>query len=423
MSDIKLFKFGGASIKDADAIRNVAAILKNYSGQKIILVVSALGKTTNALEKIVTAHVQKTGEARKLLTELKQQHIDILKQLIVDTAHPIYNQLENTFVEADWVLDDEPVDQYDYIYDQIVSIGELASTRLVSAYLNHVGVKTEWVDVRSVLLTDNTYREGKVNWEVTEMNINEQILPKLNGQFVLTQGFIGTTTENVTTTLGREGSDYTASILAYSLNTESVTIWKDVPGVLSGDPRYFKDVKKIDALTYHEAIEMTYFGATVIHPKTIKPLQNKNIPLYVRSFVKPTEKGTVIIDNLTNVTYPPILVIKKEQLLVSLSAPDFSFIAEDNMSLIFNLLAKHRIKMNMMQNAAISFSLCTDDPKERTDAFIKEMKDHFTVRTNGGLDLLTIRHYTDEIVNKLTEGKEILLEQKTRHTVQLVLRG
>lgn len=423
MSDIKLFKFGGASIKDADSIRNVANILKGYTGQKIILVVSALGKTTNALEKIVNAYVQKTGEARQLVNQLKQQHLDLMKLLIDDTSHPVFHQIENTFVEIDWVLDDEPLDKYDYIYDQIVSIGELASTRMVAAYFNHLNIKTEWLDVRSVLLTDNTYREGKVNWEVTEKNINAQLPQKLNDQFVLTQGFIGSTTENVTTTLGREGSDYTAAIFAYSLNAESVTIWKDVPGVLNGDPRYFKDVKKIDTLSYHEAIEMTYFGATVIHPKTIKPLQNKKIPLYVRSFIDSKQEGTKIIETNEHLSYPPILVIKKDQLLVSLSAADFSFIAEDNLSLIFNLLAKHHVKMNLMQNAAISFSLCTDNPKERTDAFLSDMKKHFTVLTNSGLDLLTIRHYTDEIVNQFTTGKEILLEQKTRHTVQLVLRG
>ncbi len=423
MSGIKIFKFGGASIKDADSIRNMAAILKGYTGQKIILVVSALGKTTNALEKIVNAYVQKNGEARRLLMQLKQQHLDLVKQLIDDASNPIFNQIENTFVEIDWILDDEPWEQYDYIYDQIVSIGELASTRIVAAYLNHLNIKTEWLDVRSILLTDNTYREGKVNWEITEKNINEQLPAKLNNRFVLTQGFIGGTKENVTTTLGREGSDYTAAIFAYSLNAESVTIWKDVPGVLNADPRYFKDVKKIDALTYHEAIEMTYFGATVIHPKTIKPLQNKKIPLYVRSFIDSTKEGTKIIDTIDNPSYPPILVLKKDQLLVSLSATDFSFIAEENLSLIFNLLAKHRVKVNMMQNAAISFSLCTDDPKERTESFIKEMKDHFTVLTNSGLDLLTIRHYTDEVVDKFTKGKEVLLEQKTRHTVQLVLRG
>lgn len=419
---IKVFKFGGASIKDAASIKNVAAILEDYKGQQIVLVVSALGKTTNALEEITNAYLHKTGKAPALLEALKHLHFQILKELFHETEHPVFDELNNTFVEIDWILEDEPDEKYDYLYDQIVSIGEMVATKMVSAYLNHKNISTQWLDVRDYIRTDNTYREGKVNWEATEKIIAEKIPPLLNNQFVLTQGFLGGTSENYTTTLGREGSDYTAAIFGYSLNAESVTIWKDVPGVLNADPRYFPDAKKIDDLSYHEAIEMTYYGATVIHPKTIKPLQNKKIPLYVRSFVSSDEKGTMISeDEAASELSMPVMVLKKDQILISMSAKDFSFIAEDNLSYIFSVLSKYGAKVNMMQNAAISFSVCADNNPGKMPSMIEELRESFHILSNENLTLLTIRHYDDPSIGKYTAGKKILLEQKSRQTVQLVL--
>ncbi|HUM46555.1 MAG TPA: aspartate kinase [Chitinophagales bacterium] len=420
---IKVFKFGGASIKDAAAIRNVAAILNTYKGEPIVIVVSALGKTTNALEAITNAYFHKTGNAHELLDKLRQQHFNILDELFPEKDHPVFDALNNTFVEIDWILEDEPFEKYDYIYDQVVSIGEMAATKMVSAYLNYRNIPTRWLDVRDCIRTDNTYREGKVDWQLTEKNISGKIPALLNNQFVLTQGFLGGTSENYTTTLGREGSDYTAAIFAYSLNAENVTIWKDVPGVLNADPRYFPEAKKIETLSYHEAIEMTYYGATVIHPKTIKPLQNKKIPLYVRSFVNPEVAGTIIEEVPTNNTgiqemETPVLVLKLNQILISMSAKDFSFIAEDNLSYIFGILSAHRVKMNLMQNAAISFSICADNT-ENIPAMIAELSKSFTVKSNENLSLLTIRHYTEAVVEKYAAGRTILLEQKSRHTVQM----
>ncbi len=420
-SDRKVFKFGGASIKDAAAIRNVAEILASYKGQQLMIVVSALGKTTNALELITEAYYRKTGTAPALLEQLKRQHFNILSELFPEPEHPVFAELNNTFVEIDWILEDEPVEKYDYLYDQIVSIGEMAATKMVSAYLNYRQIPTLWQDARDYIRTDNTYREATVDWQLTEQKILAGIPGLLNNRFVLTQGFLGGTSENYTTTLGREGSDYTAAILAYALRASQVTIWKDVPGVLNADPRYFPGARKIEKLSYHEAIEMTYYGATVIHPKTIKPLQNRKIPLYVRSFLHPEEEGTVIEEFSGSSLLPPmpVLVLKQKQVLLSMSAKDFSFIAEDNLSYIFGILAAYRVKMNLMQNAAISFSVCADQ-SDKIREMIAELSNSFTVKINENLTLLTIRHYTESVIDKYIAGKNILLEQKSRHTVQLV---
>lgn len=423
---MKVFKFGGASIKDAAAIRQVASILDPYKGQPIIIVISALGKTTNALEAVTHEYFNKTGKAPELFDALKRTHFEILSGLFSNSHHPVYDELNNTFVEIEWILEDPPIENYDYLYDQIVSIGEMAATKMVSAYLQEMQIPVHWLDVRDCIRTDNTYREGKVDWPLTEKNIVQIIPPLLRNQFVVTQGFLGGTSENYTTTLGREGSDYTAAIFAYALHAEEVTIWKDVPGVLNADPRYFPEAKMISLLSYHEAIEMTYYGASVIHPKTIKPLQNKKIPLHVRSFLHPENRGTVIKD-LSPVELQkqdantPVIVWKTNQILLSMSAKDFSFIAEDNLSYIFATLSSHRIKINLMQNAAISFSICADNT-EHIPAVIRELSDSFMVRSNEGLSLLTIRHYTDAVIEKYAGNKTVLLEQKSRHTVQLVIK-
>ena len=324
-------------------------------------------------------------------------------------------------MEIDWILEDEPSDSYDYIYDQIVSIGEMASTKMLAAFLNHTGLKVQWKDARDYIKTDNNYREGKIYWDKTERNCTENIPAILKQGWMLTQGFIGGTSENLTTTLGREGSDYSAAVLAYCINAESVTIWKDVPGVLNADPRYFTDPKKIDELSYKEAIEMTFYGATVIHPKTMKPLQNKNIPLYVKSFLYPELEGTVIRENVVNENVISVLVLKPEQILISVSPKDFSFMDEENLENIFNLMVKHRVHFNMMQNAAISFSFCADNIPQRIHPFLEELSSQYKILTNDGLQLLTIRHYNDEVIQQQTANKKILLEQKTRQTIQMVI--
>ena len=422
MSKVSVFKFGGASIKDAEGFKNVAGIIQSYNhGNNLMVIVSALGKTTNALEKFVDAYFEK-GDATGLLMKVKSDHLLIAEQLIADTSNKIFTDLNNLFVEADWLLEDDPHDEYDYVYDQIVSIGELASTKILAAYMQSEKINVKWLDVRDLIATDETWREGKVDWHLTEKNISEKVLPVLQNQIVLTQGFLGGTLNNQTTTLGREGSDYSAAIFSYCLNADSQTIWKDVAGVLNADPRYFASTQKIDQLSYHEAIEMTFFGATVIHPKTIKPLQNKHIPLHVKSFLQPKQIGTVISDHSQEVL-PPVLVLKTNQVLLSISAIDFSFIAEENLSHIFSLFARHQSKMNLMQNAAISFSVSIDYSKTKTEALINELQQHYKVLHNDGLELLTIRHYTNEVLHEFTEGRKIFLEQKSRHTVQLVMNS
>lgn len=419
---MQVFKFGGASVKDAQAIRNVADVLSLFPGTELAVVISAMGKTTNALEKLAHAFFYKTEDAEALLEEIKAYHLNICKELFSDSNHPIFTDLENTFVELHWAIEDEPTHGFDFEYDQIVSMGEIISTRLISAYLNHAGIKNSWVDIRGVIQTDNTYREGKIDFELTGSLVNKLLLPQLSSnQVVVTQGFIGGTSENFTTTLGREGSDYTASVLAYCLNASAVTIWKDVPGVLNADPKWFSNTKKIDELSYHDAIELTYYGATVIHPKTIKPLQNKNIPLYVKSFLKPKESGTVIRDGEKRLNIPSY-IFKVNQVLISIQPKDFSFIAEDNLSDIFELFSQHGVKINLMQLSAISFSVCCDDDHNRVHALVEKLQGMFKVLYNAGVELMTVRYYTQETLDTLTQKKIILLEQRSRFTVQMVMK-
>lgn len=420
---MQVFKFGGASVKDAEGVKNVAEVLKQFPSQKISVVVSAMGKTTNALERLAKAYFYKLENAEKVLEEIKTYHFDICNHLFSSTSHPIYNELENTFVELYWAIEDEPTQGFDFEYDQIVSMGEVISTKIVSAYLNEIGLKNKWIDVRGLIQTDNSYREGKVDFDLTESLVKNDLLPIFDSfDIVITQGFIGGTSENFTTTLGREGSDYTASILAYCLNANNVTIWKDVPGVLNADPKWFSHTKKIDELSYHDAIELTYYGATVIHPKTIKPLQNKNIPLYVKSFLKPKDDGTVIRDGEKRLNIPSY-IFKIDQVLISIQPKDFSFIAEDNLSDIFEVFSKHGVKINLMQLSAISFSVCCDDHAEKIKSLVAELQQQFKVLYNAGLELMTVRYYTQETLDILTKNKIILLEQRSRYTVQMVMKN
>jgi aspartate kinase len=420
---MQVFKFGGASVKDAEGVKNVAEVLKQFPNQKIAVVVSAMGKTTNSLERLAKAFFYKTENADIILEEIKKYHVDICHHLFANSSHPIFIELENTFVELYWAIEDEPTHSFDFEYDQIVSMGEVISTKIISAYLNDVGLQNKWVDARGLIQTDNTYREGKVDFELTETLIKRDLLPVFNSfNSIVTQGFIGGTSENFTTTLGREGSDYTASILAYCLNADNVTIWKDVPGVLNADPKWFSHTKKIDQLSYHDAIELTYYGATVIHPKTIKPLQNKNIPLHVKSFLKPKEEGTIIKDGEKRLNIPSY-IFKIDQVLISIQPKDFSFIAEDNLSDIFDLFSKHGVKINLMQLSAISFSVCCDHDIIKIEALVNDLQTQFKVLYNSGLELMTVRYYTQETIDTLTLNKVILLEQRSRYTVQMVMKN
>src|SRR6201746_1416652 len=347
-----VFKFGGASVKDAAGIVNLGKVVNMYAGKPLLSVVSAMGKTTNALEKLTKAYVNQTDDLHDNYEEIKQYHYQTIAELF-DANAPVFDEVANTFVEIDWMIEDEPHDDYDFIYDQIVSIGELVSTRIIAAYLNQAGIKTQWLDVRGYIHTDNNYREGNVYWDKTKESINQDIPKLLDKAVVVTQGFLGGTSENFTTTLGREGSDYTASIFASCLGAESVTTWKDVSGILNADPKHFEDTIKFDELTYTEAIEMTYYGATVIHPKTIKPLQNAKIPLLVKSFYSPDAPGTVISEKWHHLFKKPVIIIKQDQVLLSLSTKDYSFITEDHLSDIFGKFAKSHVKINMMQTSAL----------------------------------------------------------------------
>ncbi len=417
---MKVFKFGGASVKDADAIKNVAKILSSYKEEKLMIVLSAMGKTTNALEAVVEAYVNKKGDAFEALGKVKDVHYQMLS-LLFDEGDAVFDAVNDTFVEIEWVIEDDAAESYDYIYDQIVSIGEMLSTKILAAYLNKVGLLTNWLDARDVIATDNTYREAQVQWKETIARMNETVPSMLEKGFVITQGFIGGTSENFTTTLGREGSDYTAAICSYCLDAESMSVWKDVPGILTADPRVFKNVTKLDRLSYREAIEMTYYGAKVIHPKTIKPLQNKSIPLHVKSFIDPTGEGTMI-SGIMEQRYPPMVVLLKNQALIHVSRRDFSFVEEESLSELFRLFKKHRIKVNMMQNSAISFSVCINHVPRRLAAFLDEIKDDYQVICDEDLQLTTVRHYTPEIIRELKQGRMVLLEERIHKTIQMVMR-
>ncbi len=421
---VKVFKFGGASVRDAAGIRNVADILRSYREEAIVIVVSAMGKTTDSLEQLAAAHAAgQTKEAWELLERIRQAHDQVMDELFEDKGSPVYEEVNDTFVAIEWILEDAPHPNYDFLYDQIVSVGEVVSSRIVAAYLNRVGLPTRWLDARDIIRTDDIYREGWVQWEETIENAQSIVPPLLEeGGFVLTQGFIGSTAENFTTTLGREGSDYTAAIFSYCLDAEGMTIWKDVPGVLTGDPRIFDHVTKLDRLSYREAIEMTYYGAKVIHPKTIKPLQNKSIPLYVKSFKDPSGEGTYIGPDIDDL-YPPMVAVERNQALLNISTRDFSFVAEHHMSYLFNKIAEFRLQVNLMQNTAISFAICVNDVDDKVFRFAERIERDFKVMIdNEGLELITVRHYTQPVLDMLRQGKVVLVEERTRNTVQMVAK-
>ena len=419
---MKVFKFGGASVKDAEAVRNVADIINLY-GENLVIVVSAMGKTTNSMEEIVGTYFSNDKvKTEELVSNVIEFHQVIIKNLgldNLDSIETIYKQLKHIITQV-------PTSNFDYEYDQIVSFGELMSTTIIAEYLNSINKNCKWFDARKIIRTGNKHREAKVDWECTKQNVFSNIdayfSVRGNQKIAITQGFIGHNEKGETTTLGREGSDFSASILAWCLNAEEVIIWKDVPGVLNADPKYFDACIKLNKISFREAIELSYFGASVIHPKTIKPLQNLGIPLFVKSFLHPKEAGTEIQSSLENDTLIPSFIFKQNQILISISPKDFSFIAEDNLSEIFEHFSKNGVKINLMQNSAISFSICVDNDSFRINKILNTLSGNYSVKYNDGLELLTIRHYDEQTIQKLTTNKEVLVEQKSRHTARFVMK-
>lgn len=418
---MKVFKFGGASIQSIEGIKNTAAIIQSYSHEKLFIIISAMGKTTNALEKVNEAFFAGDNEtALTLFENIKTEHNTVAKQLgILPNAELI---IKDIYTEIEWLLHDKPVRDFDYYYDQIVCSGELLSTAIVSSYLQQNNCPNKWIDVRDIFRTDDNFREATIDWNFTQAKVEAEIKPLFDSyNVVITQGFIGATDENESTTLGREGSDYSAAIFANMLQADSQTIWKDVEGVMNADPKKFADAEIIQALSYNEVIEMAYYGAQVIHPKTIKPLQNKNIPLHVKCFLKPTLAGTVISNNPVY-NLPPIIVIKEKQVLIKLSTKDFSFIGDTGVANLYALFTAHKLTANITQTGAISLLCSFDDKPEKIEKFALAASELFEVTVEKNINLLTIRHYTDDLLTNMTAEKTILLLQKTNNTVQLILK-
>lgn len=435
---IKVFKFGGASLRDAENIRNVAAILTKFKSENILIVVSAMGKTTNALEEVVAAYFEQNGKAFDTLSGIRQKHEALIHELLGNDGTvlaAVLADVNDILVEVEWILEDEPHDAYDYIYDQIIAVGELISSKIVGAYLNKIGLTTKWLDARDVLRTDDTWREAVIDWKTTQYNtdkIVKPIFPKNatsdaqnpknteGSLFAITQGFMGSTKDNNTATLGREGSDYSAAIFSHCLDAEAMYIWKDVSGVLSGDPRVFKDVVKLDNISYEEAVEMTYFGATVVHPRTIQPLMVKNIPLYVRSFLDHDAVGTKISMEGTP-QYPPIFMAERNQIFLKISNPDFTFLVESHIRDLFVIFSKFHIFVNLMQNSGAFFFVSITQSPDREAELMAELREKFTISEEKNLDLFTIRHPTDAAIAQLKADKKVYFEKTTPQTYQVLL--
>ena len=416
---MKVFKFGGASINSIERIENVAKIIQDHQGEKLLIIISAMGKITNALEKVAAAFYSgDKATALALFQAVKQEHIDLADQLI----HHQPAAMADIFTEVEWLLHDKPVRDYDYYYDQVVCCGELLSTAIISDYLNSINTKNQWIDVRDILRTDDNFRDANIDWNFSQQKVQDIILPIFQTtDIIITQGFIGATDENESTTLGREGSDYTAAVFANMLNAESQTIWKDVEGVMNADPKHFTDAQFISGLSYAEVIEMAYYGAQVIHPKTIKPLQNKSIPLHVRCFLKPALAGTIISSQPVH-NLPPVIVVKNNQVLMQLSSRDFSFIEDELAGKLQQLFTQIKISPNLTQNGAINLLCCFDDKPEKIEKLALAASEFFDVQIEKNCTLLTIRHYNEAIIQKLTAGKTQLLSQKTRETIQVLLK-
>jgi aspartate kinase len=397
----------------------LASVL-NKTGQKnTLIVVSAMGKTTNAIELLIKNYFENKKELQSSLQEVKKYHNEILLDLFENVNHIAFKKVNTLFDELNRFLKTNKSPDYNFVYDQVIGFGELLSTTIISEYLNAIGIKNNWIDVRNQIKTDNYYRRANVDWKETQRLISS----KFNTSILnITQGFLGSDKNNFTTTLGREGSDYTAAIYAYCLNAELVTIWKDVPGVLNADPRYFENAQLLNKISYREAIELAFYGASVIHPKTLQPLQGKEIPLYVKSFLNPEAPGTQIGKNATLDPMIPCFIVKKNQVLISLSSLDFSYIVEENIGEIFNLLHTYKMKVDVIQNSAISFSVCVDDIYNNLDKLLHHLKAKFKVTTDKNVSLYTIRHYNQSAINQIETDKTVLLKQLTQETVQVVTK-
>ncbi len=415
---MKVFKFGGASIQQPENIKNVGSILKNYANDSVLIVISAMGKTTNALEEVVAAYYNgDTALALDRFQTIKENHLKTSRALLQQQLPTTESLLLDVFTEVEWLLHDRPVQTYDYYYDQIVCAGELMSSLIVAQYLKETGILNTWIDVRDILRTDNAFRHANVDLEYFNNAVAAEIVPALKDGFVITQGFIGATDQNESTTLGREGSDYTAALFASALNAESVTIWKDVPGFMSADPKFFPEASFIPTLSYKEVIELSFYGAQVVHPKTIQPLREKNIPLYIKSFADPHEAGTLVHHQHNN-GLPPMLVKKTDQTLIEFTSKDYSFIQEDTIQKIYSLLEQYHLPVNLIQVAAVSVSVCTNFRKDIEQLLTEALSPYGNIQTTHHLTLFTIRHYNGTLIKKYIEDDKIILLQKTNQTYQ-----
>ena len=415
---MRVFKFGGASVKDAAGVRNVAHVLREMGHEQTLVVVSAMGKTTNAMEELVGIYMAHPYGITGSLEGIRRYHMDVVIELFPDAQHPVYQKVAQLFLEIEDFFKRNKSPKYNFVYDQIVGYGELLSSTILSEYLNTQGLDNQWFDVRGLIKTDNHYRDAQVDWEQTASAVSDKLT---KGPFYITQGFLGADENHFTTTLGREGSDYTAAILAYCMDAESVTIWKDVPGVLNADPRYFENAELLHHISYREAIELAFYGASVIHPKTLQPLQGKLIPLHVKSFIDPHAPGTTVSEGEGITPMVPCFIVKKEQVLLKLFSRDFSFIVENSMSELFRLFHQYNIKVELIQNSAISFSVCVDNRFKRLEELLEVLEQKYKVTAVFDVSLYTVRHFDEPSILALQKDKEILLEQRGKETVQLVV--
>ncbi len=415
---MQIFKFGGASVKDAAGVKNVAKILETVGYSDTLIVISAMGKTTNALETVIHNYFKEKEKLQESIDVIKKFHYDIIRELFSNENHPVYWKVDGLFAELISFLERNKSPKHSFVYDQVVSFGELISTTIISQYLNDCGIKNTWLDVRNLIKTDNNYRDAGINWEDTQENITNNVNKSLLN---ITQGFMGSDANFFTTTLGREGSDYTAAVFAYCLDAKSVTIWKDVPGVLNADPRYFEKTELLHKIPYKEAIELAFYGASVIHPKTLQPLQRKEIPLFVKSFLNSTAEGSSVCNVTELEPKVPCFILKKEQVVISLSSLDFSFIVEENISYIFKLLCDAKMKVSMIQNSAISFSVCVDNKFDTLSDLVEKLKEKFKVSVYENVNLYTIRHATEQSIDEIEKNKEVLLKQVLQNTIQIVV--
>lgn len=416
---MRVFKFGGASVKDANGVKNLISVLNQVGHDNTLIIVSAMGKTTNALEQVIGNYFDNKPELQNAIQAVVTYHNDIILALFENKNHPVFESVKSLFEELNTFLKTNKSPDYNFVYDQVIGFGELVSTTIISHFLKLKGFDNNWIDVRQLIKTDDYYRRANVNWDLTQQLITKQVD---NAKLNITQGFIGSDNNNFTTTLGREGSDYTAAIIAYCLSADSVTIWKDVPGVLNADPRHFKNAQLLNSISYTEAIELAFYGASVIHPKTLQPLQRKEIPLHVKSFLQPQANGTIVSKIKGIEPKVPCFIVKQNQVLLSLSTLDFSYIVEDNISEIFNLLSKYKMKVDVIQNSAISFSVCFDNNYNNLEPLLLHLKAKFKVTCNDNVSLYTIRHYNQKAISDLEAGKTVLLKQMFQETLQIVTK-